>query len=180
MFVVGLLDFHGAQERMSRNNEMPKSAPFYLNGWRAYTLHSQLLEDCPTPYFAEQADQTRQILAQVCVFWIVSCNNLIDEWMDQGLSICFDVLTRAGLHSFLQCTRVYAIFTRFRQNLNFRLPLIFELISITGAHVHGAACELELRQKHLFKSNLQSERNDIGCAGGCHIVQGCRLFTGRG
>ncbi|KAK3287579.1 hypothetical protein CYMTET_4928 [Cymbomonas tetramitiformis] len=42
-----------------------RKVPFYLNGWRAYSQHPELMHDIPGPYFTSQCDHTCMVLAQV-------------------------------------------------------------------------------------------------------------------
>jgi hypothetical protein len=57
-----------AQERtVEARHGLPETVPFYLNGWRAYSSHSELFDDAPPPYFTEAVDHTRLILQQVQV-----------------------------------------------------------------------------------------------------------------
>lgn len=50
---------------MEARHGLPETVPFYLNGWRAYSSHSELFDDAPPPYFTEAVDHTRLILQQV-------------------------------------------------------------------------------------------------------------------
>ena len=40
-------------------------APFYLNGWRAFSGHESLADDCPNPMFAADIDQNGVIMEAV-------------------------------------------------------------------------------------------------------------------
>ena len=38
--------------------------PLYLNGWRAFSAHPELVDECPLPYFLRGVDHTQAILCE--------------------------------------------------------------------------------------------------------------------